>query len=378
MMKIPIVATLKRIPLRSVIVAVAVAFSQSPYFRPQSISSPFLYLSIGFSMHSIAFTAIAGYSAIAQERRGRDSHSDLAPYSLPRHLSQFVSPLAYTFGAAAFMQTEKLGSSLFFRGILRTLQTVFPYSALLFALEYLPIIIMRLIMRLPLEPYKTMWYLGTTLAPRIFLHPFLWLVYVEAMNFEMPSFGPGSFMIQDIVRILASRLSWCYKQLGMVTYATIAIWKITDIATAYFYHRALTNIRAFTDLRVPSQPLIPGGIIHFLLYPLSFPVAMIVNHCMYTAQSVSAGATTSVVAIGQITLAVGALCVYDFLAYWFLNSLLLRRAGTVPKPFGGWMTSLMRWDRWVTTPLDEMARGVFAFGSAAALNEKQEEYKKGL
>ncbi|KAJ7783335.1 hypothetical protein B0H16DRAFT_1447440 [Mycena metata] len=192
------------------------------------------------------------------------------------------------------------------------------------------------------------------------------------MNLEMPSFGPGSFMIQDIVRILASHLAWCYKQLGMVAYASIAIWRITDIATAYFYRRALTNIRT---LRVPSQPLIPGGIIKFLVYPLSFPAAMIVNHCMYTARSVSTGATTAIVAVGQITLAVGALCVYDFLAYWFLSLLLLRRkrkAGVVPQPSREWIT------RWVTAPLDEMARNVFTFGSADALNKKLEDYKKTL
>ncbi|KAJ7783336.1 hypothetical protein B0H16DRAFT_1710122 [Mycena metata] len=170
-MKIPVVATLKRIPFRPVIVAFI--FSRSPYFRPQSTSTLCFYPAIGLFMHSVAFTAIAGYSATAQERRGRDSHSDLPPYSLTRHLWQFASPVASLFAAATSIQTEKTGSPLFFWGILRALQIVFPYSALVFALEYLPIIIMWLIMRLPLEPYKTIWYLGTTLAPRVLLRPFL-------------------------------------------------------------------------------------------------------------------------------------------------------------------------------------------------------------
>ncbi|KAJ7188116.1 hypothetical protein C8R46DRAFT_1053704 [Mycena filopes] len=359
---------LGRIPLRLAVIAYILLRS---YFLPwqskwNDSSIVLLYIAMGCFLHSVAFTAIA-------ERRGRHAHSDLAPYSLPRHLLQFASPLGYSFAVAACLETQKAAPSpfysmKFFLGILGTFQKVVPYTGLTIAMEYLPVLVMWLMKRLALEPYKTIWYLGTTVAPRIVLRVFLWLIYMQNLNLERPAFGPMSALIP-----------W----LGMTAYAGIAIWKITDITAAYFYNRALTNVK------LPSEPFMPKSITRFFVLPLCLPTAMIANDCIYRAPSISAGATT-------VSLAVVAVFLYDFLAYWVLGLMTARRkredeviwqSDVQVKPVPGLFKERRvrrgeQRDRssgsWLIRPLDELAINVFAFGSADVLKRIREEDKKKL
>ncbi|KAJ6594056.1 hypothetical protein B0H19DRAFT_1056428 [Mycena capillaripes] len=108
-------------------------------------------------------------------------------------------------------------------------------------------------------------------------------------------------------------------------------------------------------MKVPSftneLSFIPGSATHF---PLMFPIAMVVNGCMYTAPSASVGLTSTAIIVGSTTLAVVA---------WRWRQ-TQDKAPNVPR------------GQWVSRTLDEMANGAFAFGSADALQKMREDRKR--
>ncbi|KAJ7497448.1 hypothetical protein FB451DRAFT_1211518 [Mycena latifolia] len=283
----------------------------------------------------------------------RDLDSEPPAYSFRSRIPRLLPYLACIFGAAAILHEADSESPLHW-AVLRTVGKVSAYLTLLLV----PLgILWLLIKRLPLEPYKSIWRISTTVAPRVLIPPFLCLVILEGLSsYALPP--PFPYLIQQ-----APRLSQGFKALGMGAYASVAVWQLTDATGAYLYSRAI----AIMKLPVPRDTVfVPRSFVS----PLIFPVAMIGNGCMYAAPSASKGFVSAIATVGWLTLQVAAFACCSFVVYaryFFLASSAHRNTPGRSRRTG-----------WISRALDEMALAAFAFGSADTLREMQITRKRQL
>ncbi|KAF8210451.1 hypothetical protein K438DRAFT_1753139 [Mycena galopus ATCC 62051] len=279
------------------------------------------YLTMGLGMVGLFFTAMAGYSGMNRASNSDgDGDSEPPSYSVLRHIAQFLPGAALTLGGAAALQ-EKAPPGKFLLGVLRTLGTVSPYVALLIVVGLVPFAITwLLIKKLHLEPYKRIWYLTTTVAPRLILYPFFGLLLIESICL----FRPPLFTLFWFLTEFAFPVALGFKWLGIRLYVAVAVWRVTDATAAYFFTRGARNLNFPPGfIPWPRDSFIPESPTRFFLRPLLLPAAMILNGCLYTTSTsrspIKVRLISAAVVIGSITLAVFAVGVYVLSVYGFLD-----------------------------------------------------------
>ncbi|KAJ6499136.1 hypothetical protein C8R45DRAFT_105153 [Mycena sanguinolenta] len=184
-------------------------------------------------------------------------------------------------------------------------------------------------------------------------------------------------LLSYLIQLYAPRAALGFGRLGVVLYVVVAVWRATDATAAYFFARAAVNMRLPPgSIPWPRESFIPTSGNRFFVAPLLLPVAMIVNGCAYTVRP---GLWSAAVVIGSITLAIFAVWVYVLSTYGMFLFWALRRQSKAVKTSRPKSSKIeQRRIGWITRTLDEMARQVFVFGSADALQKWRADSKKRL